>query len=404
MKLNSVIEFGGAQFLGDDTIKKDILKRYMEMSPGDPLNPFSANKSRRQLLGLGIFKEIGVRYDPEDGLKRTVIYDLTPAPRKELDLMLGWGSYELMRAGFNWRQKNPFGRAHRYELSGKQSFRSTNLETTYSIPKFLGSSFTAYTSAEYSFREEVSFDRFKRAITTGLSKTLTNSDLMFDLAYSYAREDADRKSDSDFESNDDANVGSFSGKLSLDRRDNFLAPTEGYSLYAEASVASKALGGTVSFQKIEIGASYHAILFKSFLLHFGFRAGAIASEDNASSDIPFTERFFNGGENTVRGYLQGEASPIDANGEQVGAESFALFNAELEKRLFRDFSVVIFSDTVTSARDGYFKNETESLSSAGIGFRYQTVVGPVRLEYGHNLNPRPADPNGTLHFSIGFPF
>ena len=39
-----------------------------------------------------------------------------------------------------------------------------------------------------------------------------------------------------------------------------------------------------------------------------------------------------------------------------------------------------------------------------LGVRYQTLIGPVRVEYGHNLNPRPFDPDGTLLFSIGFPF
>ena len=404
VNLNSGVEFAGVKFLGDDKTKPAVLERYIEMSAGDPLNPLSASSSRRQLMGLGIFKEIKMSYEPEDGPKRKVVYDLTPAPRKELDLLFGWGSYEWMRVGFNWTQKNPFGRAHRYEISGKQSFRSTNLETKYSVPRFFESAFTAYASAEYSFREEVSFDRLKRGVTTGLSRTLTKSDIILTLEYSYARENADRDSVSDFDSNDKARVGSVLGKLSLDRRDNFLAPTSGYMLYSEVNVASKLLGGSVAFQKIEFGASYHTVLIDYVLLHLGFRSGAIFSESDASNDIPFTERFFNGGENTVRGYLEGEAAPLDTNGEQIGSESFALLNIELEKPLFQNLSLVVFFDSVTNARDGYFEDGVESLSSAGIGLRYKTVVGPVRLEYGHNLNPRVSDPDGTLHFSIGFPF
>ena len=42
--------------------------------------------------------------------------------------------------------------------------------------------------------------------------------------------------------------------------------------------------------------------------------------------------------------------------------------------------------------------------SLGAGVRYQSLIGPIRLEYGHNLNPRPKDPRGTLLFSLGFPF
>ena len=272
------------------------------------------------------------------------------------------------------------------------------------MPQFLESDFTAYTSAEYSFREEVSFDRTKKAATTGLSRTFAESDIILTFEYSYAREDADRESTSGFDSNDNANVGSASGKLSLDRRDNFLAPTKGYSLYSEVNIASELLGGGVAFQKVEFGASYHAVIAEPLLLHFGIRTGAIFSQRDARDDIPFAERFFNGGENTVRGYLQGEASPLDENGEQIGAESFVLLNLELETRLLQNLSLVGFFDTVTNARDGYFESKVESLSSAGVGLRYQTVVGPIRLEYGHNLNPRASDPSGALHFSVGFPF
>jgi outer membrane protein insertion porin family len=39
-----------------------------------------------------------------------------------------------------------------------------------------------------------------------------------------------------------------------------------------------------------------------------------------------------------------------------------------------------------------------------LGVRYQTIIGPLRVEYGRNLNPRPTDPSGSLLFSLGFPF
>ena len=64
----------------------------------------------------------------------------------------------------------------------------------------------------------------------------------------------------------------------------------------------------------------------------------------------------------------------------------------------------VFGDalgTAVSLRDYPFN---EKLFSVGLGVRYQTIIGPVRVEYGRNLNPRPLDPSGTLLVSIGFPF
>ena len=81
-----------------------------------------------------------------------------------------------------------------------------------------------------------------------------------------------------------------------------------------------------------------------------------------------------------------------------------MLNLELEQRIFSKFSTVLFFDSVLNVRDGFFGAEAQQLNSVGIGLRYQTVVGPLRLEYGHNLSPRSSDSNGALHFSVGFPF
>jgi outer membrane protein insertion porin family len=123
-----------------------------------------------------------------------------------------------------------------------------------------------------------------------------------------------------------------------------------------------------------------------------------------AEDLPFDRRFFPGGENSIRGYQEGEASPRDFNGQLIGAETYILGNVEFEQALTRAFSLVLFSDSIGFARDLSDYPANETLYSAGGGLRWKTIVGPIRLEYGHNLNPRPGDPSGTIHFSMGFPF
>ena len=81
-----------------------------------------------------------------------------------------------------------------------------------------------------------------------------------------------------------------------------------------------------------------------------------------------------------------------------------MFNVELEQAVRTRWSLVVFYDLLgSSARLADYPAQ-EWLHSLGAGVRYRTPVGPVRLEYGRNLNPRAGDPGGTLHFSIGFPF
>lgn len=199
-------------------------------------------------------------------------------------------------------------------------------------------------------------------------------------------------------------VASLLVRASFDRRDNFMEPSSGYHLFGSYKIANQALGGDVNFHKVEGGTSVHFPLTESTVLHLGARSGAIFTTGEASSDIPFVERFFMGGENTVRGYRQGEASPLEDDGDEIGAEAYLLMNVELEQRVMSDLSVILFYDGVTNSRDGVFEGNSEHLFSIGLGVRYQTVVGPVRLEYGYNPDRRKEDPPGTLHLSVGFPF
>lgn len=95
---------------------------------------------------------------------------------------------------------------------------------------------------------------------------------------------------------------------------------------------------------------------------------------------------------------------MDANGNQLGAETYTQANIEFEQLLTRTWSVVLFCDVVGFAFDRADYPVDETLYSIGAGIRWRTLIGPVRLEYGHNLNRRTHDPAGTLHFSVGFPF
>lgn len=393
---------GEVRFSGDEATRRTILRQRLKLREGDPLDRLEIDQARRKIMGLGIYRQVAVDYEPEGGAVRDVTYTLEPGLRKELKLLGGWGSYEQARAGFKWEHRNPFGRAHRYQVEAKQSLRSTRGELTYSIPQVFGSNISLYTNAGYNYREEISYDRSNRGVSIGAGYT-TLSGWRLAAEYGFFREEVERDDTSSFRAAEDASVSSVSLRASYDRRDNLLAPSSGWNVYSEFKLANRWLGGSVDFHKLELGGSYHVSLTESTLLHLGLRGGVIDTAGDPGKNIPFSERFFPGGENSVRGYQQGEAAPLDLRGDQIGAETYAILNLELEQRVYSRFSGILFFDTVRTARDG-FSGEAELLHSLGLGLRYQTVIGPVRLEYGHNLNPRERDPDGTLHLSVGFPF
>lgn len=385
-------------------IRESVLRRQANLNAGQPLDLLEVNEARRRLMGLGVFSEVNLRMEPVDETHRDVVYELIAGPRMELSVLAGWGSYEQARAGLRWKHINPWGRAHRYEIGVKQSLRSSQADGTYTLPRIFRTDITAYGRAEYAFRELLSYDRTTAGLTAGGSTVLGRSGVSVGTEYGFEWQRTDRDVSGEFEALDRATVASLALRAGRDRRDNVLNPSTGHNLFSSLKTASTYLGGDVDFQRFEVGGSAHHMLSGSSILHIALRYGWIYSWHAEADNIPFNERFFPGGANSVRGYREGAASPLDARGSEIGAEAFLMANLEIEQRILRDLSLVAFVDAVQVSRDGQLGSGAEQLQSIGGGLRYRTVVGPIRLEYGHNPNRREQDPHGTFHVSIGHPF
>lgn len=398
-----LVTLNTVNFAGDPKTRLSVLKRQADLEKDAPLNRSEVSEARRKIMSLGIYKDVDLSYDPQSGDRRDVNFTLVPSVRQELELLGGWGSYEQLRAGFKWEHRNPFGRAHRYAVETKQSFKASRAKATYTIPQAFGTAALLYGNVEYSYREEISYEQTRHGGAIGITTT-TESGLRLGLEYGYFREQADRDDEVTFISQENASVGSITLSATYDQRNDFLMPSSGWSVFGDIEVASSLLGSSVDFQKLELGGSYHFPVSESTVIHLGIRTGSLFAQGDAKKNIPFNERFFNGGENSVRGYLEGGASPLDDDGDEVGAESYALLNLEIEQRFYSKFSTILFLDSIVNSRQGFFEEVNQPLYTLGLGLRYQTVVGPIRAEYGHNLNPREDDRSGTFHFSIGFPF
>jgi outer membrane translocation and assembly module TamA len=344
-----------------------------------------------------------MRYDVVNDHTRDVVYEVDEGKQYEITLLGGFGSYELLRGGVILEKHNVWGHAHDSRLKLVQSFKSSDGEYTYTVPQFRWGSAVFFTASGLR-RDEVDFTREELATSIGARRRFAEIFTDASLRYSYQYVNA---ADADFVSGfgvPDARVAATILDLRHDRRDNPITPRSGYKLFSNLEVASEALGGEVDYERVEVQGSYHWPISKDRWIHLGASHGAVLTVDGATVDLPFNKRFFPGGENSIRGYQEGEASPRNEEGKTIGAESYLGLNVELEQALTPHWSVVGFFDSMGVARDISQYPFDELLFAAGGGLRWNTIIGPVRLEYGHNLHRRRKDPAGTLHISIGFPF
>jgi outer membrane protein assembly complex protein YaeT len=400
------VHVGQIRFNGNTHTRDATLRRLVRTPPGALLNPIRFNDSQARISRLGVFRTVDLRYEPEDADTRDVVYELAEGRRQEVSLLAGYGSYEQFRGGVEWRHYNLFGRAQADSLKLVQSMKSSSADYTYTVPALFGT-FTDGSARLFGWRrEEFSFVNEEYGANFSVLWPLRRLGLLFTTGYTYKHQ---RVADSELASSatdlPQVDIASLDLAAVRDRRDNGLRPRKGYKLNAQAELANRALGGEVVYQQIIFGASYHTPWGTGRWIHLGFSQGTVltlgAPDDTA---LPVSVRFYPGGDGSIRGYQKGEAAPRNADGLFMGAKSYAQLNVELEQALTSKWSVVVFADalgTAVSLRDYPFN---EKLYSVGLGLRYQTIIGPVRLEYGHNLNPRPLDPAGTLLLSIGYPF
>jgi len=407
VKSGPQVRVGAVEFRDSKRTSHGLLTRSVRVKRGDLLDPAQVEQARYRLARLGVFDSVDLNYRSEDEHTRDLIFAVREGKRINLSLLFGWGSYELLRGGVEVEANNLWGLAHHAEVKAVQSFKASSGDFSYTVPELIGKDIDLFVHGSGLRREEVSFTRLEYGGSIGLHKYFQSASTDVSTRYSYQilnALDLNAVQEVATEGLTNPAVGSITTEIKHDRRDNPLYPRKGYKIFLTLETATSYLGGDASYQRIELSPSWHHPLGGGLFLSLGLSHSLVDSFGSPANNLPFNKRFFPGGYDSIRGYQEGEASPKNASGQIVGAETFTLGTVELEQALTPKWSLVIFSDSLGFARRlNHYPFDT-GLFSVGAGIRWRTLIGPVRLEYGHNLNPRAGDPSGTLQFSLGFPF
>jgi outer membrane protein assembly complex protein YaeT len=401
----SEVKVGQVRFNGGAITRESVLRRSAQVQPGGPLDPIAMANARYRISRLGVFDSVDLGYDPATGAVRDPVFTLKESPRYEANLLFGYGSYEELRGGVELRQLNIFGLAHQSRIELVQSMKSTSGDYTYSVPELFGESIDGTARLFGLQRQEVAFVRQEYGASFTLTRPIPWLRAVGTAGYTFqVMRNKDDELATQATDKTQLNVASIDFGLTGDHRDNPLHPRKGYRWFTQVELAARSLGGEAEYQRFELGAAYHTPVGEGRWLHVNLTHSVITTFGATGAMLPINKLFFPGGDNSIRGYRDGEAAPRGADGLFVGAKSCVLLNTELEQALTPHWSAVVFFDALGSAahlRDYPFD---ERLYTAGLGLRYQTLIGPIRVEYGHNLNPRTGDPRGTWQISIGNPF
>ena len=176
-------------------------------------------------------------------------------------------------------------------------------------------------------------------------------------------------------------------------------PTKGINTGITLETAGGPLGGDNYF--VSVTGFYGRYIPIKFMDSSFFVKGTLGSIGGyGGHEVPITEKFYVGGLNSVRGFRYGEAGPTDENDEPIGAKNQMFFNFEWIFPIYKPASVkgVLFFDT-GAGFDNW--SSLRMRTSAGVGIRWFSPMGPIRLEFGCNLNPQEGERKSLFDFTIG---
>jgi outer membrane protein insertion porin family len=406
------MRIGNMVVAGNRKTRYEVIRRELAPDEGRPFNLKTLAEERRKLYKLGLFDDVEI--EPYRGGEE--VQDLLVTVKEgnagAFEFGVGYADYEQFRGYGEVSYRNLWGMNRQGLLRAEVSSLSRRFITQYTEPWFLGRPVPFRVLFLYENTKEISVpDREVRyrieryAASAGVEKQLTDR-LKAEFYYEYSIvRTTDVQPDVVLTREDEGTlaISSLRPSLVYDSRDNPFDPTRGVVAGLSFKVASYLLFSETDFVKTTLYASTFHRLSKRIVLALSARGG-LAYGYNDTTELPLVERFFLGGRFSVRGYEQDTLGPRGADNNPTGGNVFAMGSVEFRTYIGRGFSIVPFLDFGNVWVQASDIDPLDIKFTTGLGLRYGTPVGPLRVDYGIKLKRGRDESKGELHFSIGHAF
>lgn len=416
--LTIAVEAGPVAPLGAVTVKgaravdPEFVEYYSRLRPGQTYSPEQLRKAGERLRTLGVFSSVTINEAEELDPNGSLPIGITVSEGKHRYFGVGASYASIDGGGIEgyWGHRNLFGQAESLRIEG--SVRGlgeledvsdvSSLDYTAGITFIKPGAFVPSGTLEASVRgSTLETDYYDAATITGK------------VAYSYELTDVDTVNAGvslAYDSIDDA-FGDDNEYLTFgvpigyirDTRDNRLNATEGH--YGTVTLTpSYDFFGQTFFTSLEGSISTYLGFGADdrFVLAGRLNAGTLVGGGDLSA-IPATRRFFAGGGGSVRGYSFQEITPVTAAGDGTGGRSYVTANLEARIGVTETIGIVPFLD-IGTVTDDTAPDFSDIKMGAGIGLRYQTPFGPLRLDVAIPLDPYDGGSRYGIYAGIGQSF
>jgi translocation and assembly module TamA len=397
-EIELILETGSQYFFGEviwegtQLYPIPYLERFLDFKPGEPYSYSKIYQTQLNLINSDRFASVNIRADKNEAREDRVPVRIQaePSAPKRLRPGVGYSTDYGARVSLRYQDLNAFQRGHEFNADLSIAQRRQALSSYYTLPS--RGHIDNRTNLKAALSREVLNPYDNVLLTLEGEEARSFGYGIVGSAYLQFR----------YEKYSESGQGGISElfipgvRLYQRRVDDLIRPSRGFRYTLETRGSTQALGAESNFLQFLGNADMLISLGAGFSLLPRAQVGVTWQKDPLT-DLPPSLRFYAGGDRSVRGYTYQSLGPKDSEGNVIGGKNLLVGSLELEYAITKNWSIAAFFDAGNAFNN--FQDMTWPMG-AGLGVRYFTPAGPVRLDVARQINVD--NPGFQLHLSIGF--
>ena len=390
--------FGDITFTGESGFPESFLMRHLAFKKGEPFSQEKIALTQVNLVSSDRFRLVNIMAKKDEAKDNFVPVEiaLIPLKQKRVKFGIGYGTDTRIRGQIRYQDFNILGTGQFFDMELKLSDIYQAIGARYIFPSRFD--IKSLTSIKLGYEHEKTSDKtveflaLEGALTRafGTGEKTASKERLGSIYLRLQQEDSRAGIEK-------TNVFLFMPgvQFSHHQYDNVIRPTNGFRYNLELRGTDQFLGSETGFLQFLGRGEYLISLPQRVTLLTRMQVGA-TTENEPAQDLPISVRFFAGGDTSVRGYRYQSLGPTDAFGNVVGGKHLLFGSVELEKGIGKDWGIAVFYD-IGNAFNSWRK--IDFAKGAGIGGRYYTSIGPIRLDIARQIGVR--KPDYRIHLVVG---
>jgi outer membrane protein assembly complex protein YaeT len=421
--------FGPVEVVGNKSVGENIIRRELTFKPGELYRRSIMQDSQRRLYGLELFQFANIEpVNPEQQPEEVPIrVTVAEGNHQRVNFGVGYGTEEKARIDSEYHHVNFLGGARTAGAHARWSSLDRGVRVDFNQPYFFRPHFSlgaeaqqwytftpAYNSMISGGKTTVTHRQNERtAWSTSVTSEYTRSSISPDVINDpKLRDDLIALGLDPTTLEQSGTLNALGIDFQHSTSDNPLNAHRGYQIAAHVEEAGRFVPGSFNYYGASADLRHYLPIGDKLVFASRMQIGNIRPVGNSPDNVPFSKRYFLGGATSVRGWGRYEIAPLSGSGLPLGGNSLLAISGELRAAVRGNIGGVLFVDAGNVWAESLGFKVGDLRYAVGPGLRYQTPVGPIRLDIGYQLNPiegllvngAPQKRPIRIHFSIGQAF